>query len=446
MCFARPNTRDETPSRRHGAVTMADRQDVASKLALAFVLEAVKPIDSDTCDSMESDSDSCISDDTTDSIEQYQEHLIKSAREQLTRPRAQPQLRRLNCHQRRKRAEDYSDAASKRHFRWLPKDMRRLINSLCLPALIRSEQSGNTFDGETAFLIYMRRKCSTTNYVDLEEEFNYLSQQLAMASDAIDTWLDESWTHLIDGTQPAPVGWPGGTGLNRWVSQLPMWARAINVKFQEVTGAPMDPRFGLVCMFIDGIFSRIARPSNHGIFGDIQRAFYTGYKHSHGVIFQALIAPNGLFIDVWGPGQGRHNDRWLMRSSNMDARLVALCGAGGFTVYGDSIYIVSAVIRRAVRGLMVSAVLAAMCKCLNSFRTEVEHGFAKVYQLFPSFGFKSKIRLFGSARGISRSFRNAFFLANCHTCVYGNQTSGRFGLLPPTLEEYLRGGVESAGV
>ena len=79
MCFARPNTRDETPSRRHGAVTMADRQDVASKLALAFVLEAVKPIDSDTCDSMESDSDSCISDDTTDSIEQYQEHLIKSA-------------------------------------------------------------------------------------------------------------------------------------------------------------------------------------------------------------------------------------------------------------------------------------------------------------------------------------------------------------------------------
>ena len=36
---------------------------------------------------------------------------------------------------------------------------------------------------------------------------------------------------------------------------------------------------------------------------------------------------------------------------------------------------------------------------------------------------------------VGKHYLNAKLLANCHTCLYGNPTSQRFGVRPPTLEE-----------
>ena len=54
-------------------------------------------------------------------------------------------------------------------------------------------------------------------------------------------------------------------------------------------------------------------------------------------------APNGLIIDWWGPGPGRHQDNWLVHQSDLRRRLRSLfnlCGPMALTLrcYGDLIF------------------------------------------------------------------------------------------------------------
>jgi len=66
---------------------------------------------------------------------------------------------------------------------------------------------------------------------------------------------------------------------------------------------------------------------------------------------RSIVAPNGLFMDMFGPLTGRNNDLELVARLNITARLESLFGAGnpnGYRIFGDSIYRVSALLCRAV--------------------------------------------------------------------------------------------------
>ena len=77
-----------------------------------------------------------------------------------------------------------------------------------------------------------------------------------------------------------------------------------------------------------------------GHYANLQQAFYTRYKKAHGLLFQCISAPNGLFIDMYGPAVGRHNDLWLLNRSGIKGILGALfAGIIHYTCYGDSIYV-----------------------------------------------------------------------------------------------------------
>ena len=203
-------------------------------------------------------------------------------------------------------------------------------------------------------------------------------------------------------------------------------------------------------MFIDGTFMTQCRPDNStpgaGIFADLQRLFYTGAKKAHGFVFQGVIAPNGLFVDFWGPTPGRNNDIYTERVSGVAARLRALFTRAGWPlvrwrIYGDSIYVISDVISRRWRGASISDLQKSENTAMNSPRTSVEWGFGGICSMWKYVDLRRNNRLLASPAGIGVIYRVAALLTNFKTCVEGSLTGRFFGLAPPSLADYVNGHV-----
>ena len=73
---------------------------------------------------------------------------------------------------------------------------------------------------------------------------------------------------------------------------------------------------------------------------------------------------------------------------------------------------------------------------MSSHRIAVEWGFAMVCNQWNFISFKRALKL--GLSPVAAYYLFACFLTNCHTCLRGvNQTSEKYGLTPPQLEEYL---------
>ncbi|KAF4138678.1 DDE superfamily endonuclease [Phytophthora infestans] len=72
-------------------------------------------------------------------------------------------------------------------------------------------------------------------------------------------------------------------------------------------GSPIDRCIG----FVDGTVRGIARPVHN------QRQCYNGHKRKHALKYQGVMAPDGLFIDFYGPVLGRRHDVYLLRVSEV---------------------------------------------------------------------------------------------------------------------------------
>jgi hypothetical protein len=480
--FVRKEVRHEDPRRRHGAVTSAERQDVASLVATFFSMQDLKqPVSAQSdvdfagrpdSDSDISDLDSDISDLDSDGglssddaetimgdlqrrrrradadIDEVSVLALAAAAEKLEAPRPDVAGARINRRARPKRAEDYTADEATRFFRFSPENLRTLITELRIPPKLRWESTTvghwTQFDGEVCFLILLRRMANVTRCVDLETEFNMSGPEISRAQACMTQWLDENYSHLVSEQVAPPSTWPQGqpSGLNRWRSELIVWAVAVAVAI-ALAGAPeLDQYFGFVCMFVDGFFADMARPSG-GAFLDLQRAFYTRFQAGHGILFQCVVAPNGLFVDVFGPTPGRHNDINNQYKSRISERLMRLFGRNGrqFTCFGDGIYQRSPAISRAAQGVNPSPALRQQSRALNRCRTSVEHAFGKLTSLWKFLRMHDKHRLLDSPVGMQRTFRVAFLLTNLHTCMYGSQVALNYTCARPSVGVYLRGGV-----
>lgn len=71
---------------------------------------------------------------------------------------------------------------------------------------------------------------------------------------------------------------------------------------------------------------------------------------------------------------------------------------------------------------------------MAKLRIEVEHGFALHQNLWTWNGFHLGLKL---QQGAALCYAVAALLANAWTCLRGNQTSLRFGCMPPAVEDYL---------
>jgi len=215
---------------------------------------------------------------------------------------------------------------------------------------------------------------------DLEGEFNLSGSEISRCQSCITKWLDAQFGHLVLDDAAPPATWPAGqpTGLRRWHSQVDAWKQAVKTALQAAGIPELDDVFGEVCLFLDGFFAGIARPSA-GVFRDLQRAFYTRFQEGHGMLFQSVIAPTGLFVDVYVPSPWHQNDINNQAASKISQRLLELFGDEGGTAYGDGIYQVTASI---THGLIVPEHITRMNRALNGLRVCVENGFSKLTQLW----------------------------------------------------------------
>lgn len=90
------------------------------------------------------------------------------------------------------------------------------------------------------------------------------------------------------------------------------------------------------------------------------------------------------------------------------------------------------------KGLRLTVLEACFNQDMSRARIPNEWGFGKLKSLFAYLDFEHGLKPY--LNDISVYWPVATILTNCHTCLYGSQTSEYFGVLPPSMEEYLENG------
>jgi len=72
---------------------------------------------------------------------------------------------------------------------------------------------------------------------------------------------------------------------------------------------------------------------------------------------------------------------------------------------------------------------------MRKARIAVEWTFSKIVKEFAFLNFDKNLKIY--LQPVGMYYLVAGILTNCHTCLYGSQTSKYFNCCPPNLEEYL---------
>jgi hypothetical protein len=189
--------------------------------------------------------------------------------------------------------------------------------------------------------------------------------------------------------------------------------------------------------FIDGTQKEICRPN------EAQRQFYSGYKKAHTIKFQGIITPDGILSHLAGPFEGKLGDWAAWVDSGVEKILrelhEGLSEDERLYLYGDPAYTVSFAIMgpyKARVGHPLTESKKAINAHMSSLRISVEHGFGKIMNLFSFNGYRRGLRI--GLSPVGSYYMMAVLLANIHTCLQGSQTAEKFGIDPPSLDDYLR--------
>ena len=221
---------------------------------------------------------------------------------------------------------------------------------------------------------------------------------------------------------------PGMSGLDRGRLQpelLRQFANAVSAQ-----GAPLPNCVG----FIDGTLRAICRPTRH------QRIVYNGHKRFHGLKFQSVVTPDGIVAHLFGPVVGRVHDARLFNESGLlpilEEHFNVPAPLGPFYLYGDPAYGLNRWVVCPYKGAHLTAAQEEFNRRMSSVREAVEWAFGKVVNLFAFVDYKKNLKL--GLQQVGSFYIVAVLLTNCHTCLYGGQISDKFGVAPPTLQDYLQ--------
>lgn len=316
----------------------------------------------------------------------------------------------------------------RKHFRFDASHMPRLIAALDLPAVARS--AGYAFTADEAISVLLFALATDATLVSINEKFGIKRSRAS----AIFRWTIQ---HLRDRWyKPLLV-----TDFHRWASEFDAWAKAILDK----QGGDDGTSYTGIIAFIDGTLNPTSRPPSW-----LQRAFYSGYKKQHGLHYQGCLAPNGILIDMAGPIEGRHSDKWMLRISEIcDHLRDALAWAvqhgmgsadwilGGIYFFTDAGYNrrmhLHTIFAKAA-GQTLTRAQTRVNRRLSKARIANEWIFGRIGSLWPYVASKTNMVLGRGTPGCV--FIVATLLTNALTCLEGNNTSKYFGVLPPSLERY----------
>jgi len=155
----------------------------------------------------------------------------------------------------------------------------------------------------------------------------------------------------------------------------------------------------------------------------------------------------------FGPVNGARHDGTVLRRSRILPILHDVCRGGplawsgapnglgeDYRLFGDSAYPLTTFLWRMYKGVLAAAGWrAAFNADMSPERATAEWGFGKIVGLWPFLDYRKKHKVLLSPVG--RHFGVANVLTNMHTILSdGNALSRRYGLEPPSLDAYMRGG------
>ncbi|XP_031554794.1 uncharacterized protein LOC116291725 [Actinia tenebrosa] len=340
-------------------------------------------------------------DDSSDNSSSDDDDLDLLLVEFLFPPQTNKDVPRLNF-------QDITDADCETMFRFQKNDMEHLLDCLQIPEhFVCSQRTKAT--GMEALMILLRRLAYPNRWCDLVPIFGRPESELSLIFNKVLDDIYDRFKHLLESLDLI------------WLDPQ-LFSQVIYDK-----GAPLEQCWG----FIDGTPRPIARPTAN------QRIMYSGHKRTHCLKFQSVQAPNGLIAHMYGPIEGRRHDAFMLGESGLLNKLQRFQKPSGepYVIYGDPAYGITQNIISPFRGARLPPDQQQFNSLMSKVRVTVEWGFGKITQLFAFLDFKRNLKVL--LQPTAKYYLVACVLVNCHTCLYGSQTSKFFGLDPPTLERYL---------
>jgi len=309
--------------------------------------------------------------------------------------------------------EALDDAICLKRFRFLKKDIYRIVNILSWPTSMNSTRRRRyRTNAVLSFCLLCRRLGTVSRWWDLEEEFGMMASELNEIFYEALEFMFKRFSKVITEYKDQFIQ-----------ERAEMYAGCV-----KGAGAPLDSCIA----FIDGTNLYIARPK-----GREQRATYSGHKRRNCVKFQAISLPDGLIFNIFGPVEGRRHDMTLYRRSNIAADLERslLIGGRQFYIYGDPAYVLRAYLQTGFQGSALSQEQKDFNKLMSAVRIAVEWAFKDVKKYFTHVDSPRKLGLRRTPAGLW--YHVAVILWNMCTCLYGSQSASFFNCTPPSLETYL---------
>ena len=296
-------------------------------------------------------------------------------------------------------------------------DVRHLMRVMEFPDTW--EVPEGKFTAEEAMSLFLRRMAYPCRFVELQGEMRAQRSALSSLFLAVTEWMYDKWTlPLLN------------SGMTKWRHRAQMYADAIDWR----TGVD----WGNVIGFVDGTARRITKPSVE------PDEVYDGHHKQHALSYLGIIGPDGMILWSAEPESGRRNDNFLVNVNNLirrnglayDSVMERLHRATGklFQYYGDSAFANTRYSQSAYARSIATRQELRYNKLMNSARVSVEHVFGHVVSKSAWVDYYKNQKLL--LQPVGKHYLNAQLLANCCTCLYGNQVSQGFDVRPPTLEEY----------
>lgn len=252
--------------------------------------------------------------------------------------------------------------------------------------------------------------------IDIETMFGWEQSRFSRVTQTLAAYIWNRWQHLFDFDRERLS-----------YAKLQEFAGVIKQK-----GALAERVWG----FIDGTARRVARTVRN------QRMLYSKYKHTHSLRYLMVMTPDGLFVYVFGPVEGRKNDEALFKESNLaqlleqvsndpSEEILSIFGDRGFQ-FGASAHLLSH-----IPGDVLTPEEQEWNYSMSRVRETIEWAFGEVVRLFQALDLSKNQKVLLQPVGIF--YLDALLLCNAHTIMYGSIISNFFGCSPPMLAEYFHG-------
>ncbi len=174
----------------------------------------------------------------------------------------------------------------------------------------------------------------------------------------------------------------------------------------------------------------------------------SGYLRSHGLKYQTVLLPNGLFTGVFGSSIS-HNDLGVLNMSRLTRYLedilfpdYAMPGGLLPALYGDAIFMnvnYSTILAKYdfIGNVEVDYLIKRLNHRMSGIRQSIELMYGAFFNLFSLFESKRHFKIFRDATSAYRLGVIGFFILNCYTCLNGSACNSIFDSFAPTIQEYL---------